>query len=93
MLDMQQQMLVEVEENKVRKEKQAQVAKQNEDRILALANARREAEIRKEEEVKKMKRGREKDMMRMKAAVEKEQALKMKREELRLLRQQEEEDR
>ena len=33
MLDMQQQMLVEVEENKVRKEKQAQVAKQNEERI------------------------------------------------------------
>ena len=32
-------------------------------------------------------------MMRMKAAVEKEQALKLKREELRLLRQQEEEDR
>ena len=32
---------------------------------------------------------RERDMMRMKAAVEKDQELKLKREELRLIRQQE----
>ena len=92
-IEMQQQMVVEMEETRKRKEIEAELAKKNEERILALQTARREAEIRKEEEAKKLKRERERDMMRMKASVEKEQALKLKREELRLIRQQEEEDR
>ena len=56
MLEMQQQMFVEIEETKKRKDIEAELAKKNEERILALQNARREAEIRKDEEAKKMKR-------------------------------------
>ena len=93
MVELQQQMMVDVEETKKRREAEAVRLKANEDRILALQEARRQAEIRKEEEGKKSKRERERDMMRMKAAVEREQELKLKREELRLVRQQEDEER
>ena len=93
MVELQQQMMIDVEETRKRREVEAERIRKNEERILALQDARREAEIRKEEEGKKSKREREKDMMRMKAAVEKEQELKLKREELRLVRQQEDEDR
>lgn len=93
MLDWQGQMVADIEETRKRKEIEAELAKKNEERILALQDSRRQAEIRKEEQTKREKRERERDMMRMKAAVEKEQELKLRREELRLIRQQEVEDR
>jgi len=92
MIELQNQMMVDLEETRIRKEIEAELVKKNEDRIQSLQDTRRQAEIRREEEAKKQKRERERDMMRMKAAVEKEQELKLKREELRLIRQQEEKE-
>lgn len=93
MVDLQNQMMAEMEETRKRKEIEAELIKKNEERIMALQDSRRQAEIRKEEEAKRSKREKEREMMRMKAAVEKEHELKLKREELRLIRQQEVEDR
>lgn len=92
-IEMQQQMMADVDEAKRRKELEEEMIQLNEERIEALQNARRVAEIGLEKEGKKAKREREMNMMKMKAAVEKEQELKLKREELRLIRQQEVEDR
>ena len=80
MVELQQQMMIDVEETRKRRDIEAERIKKNEERILALQDARRQAEIDKEEEGKKSKRERERDMMRMKAAVEKEQELKIKRQ-------------
>lgn len=93
MVELQNQMMAEMETTRKRKEIEAELIKKNEERIMALQDSRRQAEIRKEEEAKRTKREKEREMMRMKAAVEKEHELKLKREELRLIRQQEVEDR
>ena len=42
---------------------EAELVKKNEERIQALQDTRRQAEIRREEEAKKQKRERERDMM------------------------------
>ena len=61
--------------------------------VHQLQSSRREAEIQKEEEAKRVQRDKERQMASMKKAVEQERELMLKREELRLARQQEEEDR
>ena len=49
MVELQNQMMIEMEESRKRKEIEAEREKKNDERILALQNSRREAEIRKEE--------------------------------------------
>ena len=92
-LEIQQQMLLDVEESRLRKAQLAEEERLNDERIYSLQNARREAEIARENESKKQKKDREREMQRMKAAVEQEHELKLKREQLRLVRQQEAEER
>ena len=90
---MKQQMIMDVEEARRKKEKEAEDERLNNLRIQQLQSSRREAEIKREEEAKRIQKEKEREMARMKKAVEQERELLLKREELRLARQQEEEDR
>ena len=92
-LTMKQQMMLDVEEARRKKAIEEENERLNNERIQNLQSDRREAEIRKEEEIKRAQREKEREMARMKKAVEQERELMLKREELRLARQQEEEDR
>ena len=86
-------MMMDVEEARRKKTKDAENERLNNQRIEQLQSVRREAEIQREEEVKRIQKEKERQMARMKKAVEQERELMLKREELRLARQQEEEDR
>ena len=90
---MKQQMIMDVEEARRKKEKEAEEERLNNLRIEQLQSSRRDAEIKREEEAKRIQKEKEREMARMKKAVEQERELLLKREELRLARQQEEEDR
>ena len=90
---MKQQMMMDVEEARQKKAKEMEDERLNNLRIEHLQSSRREAEIKKEEEAKRIQKEKEREMARMKKAVEQERELLLKREELRLARQQEEEDR
>ena len=90
---MKQQMIMDVEEARRKKEKQAEDERLNNLRIEKLQSSRRDAEIKREEEAKRIQKEKEREMLRMKKAVEQERELLLRREELRLARQQEEEDR
>ena len=58
MIELQNQMMVDLEETRIRKEIEAELVKKNEERIQSLQDTRRQAEIRREEEAKKQKRER-----------------------------------
>ena len=90
---MKQQMMLDVEEARRKKAKDLEEERLDNLRIESLQSSRREAEIKREEEAKRVQKEKERQMARMKKAVEQERELLLKREELRLARQQEEEDR
>ena len=92
-ITMKQQMMLDVEEARRKKAKEVEDERLNNLRIEQLQSSRREAEIKREEEAKQIQKEKERQMARMKKAVEQERELMLKREELRLSRQQEEEDR
>ena len=56
MVEFQAQMVADMDDTRKRKEAEAEAVKKNEERILALQDARRQGEIRREEEAKNMKR-------------------------------------
>ena len=92
-ITMKQQMIMDVDEARRRKAKEVEDERLNSLRIDLLQSSRREVEIKREEEGKQIQKEKERQMARMKKAVEQERELLLKREELRLARQQEEEDR
>lgn len=112
------QTALEIEEAKQRKAAEAEQRRIDEQQIEALQTVRRNAEIAKDQEDKRMKKEKEREMARyvvvgswkfpghyqgqiynlmllnrMKERIEQEHDLTLKREQLRLLRQQEAEDR